>query len=259
MCITSAIHDYGQKIAPGVWSQPSIDIFKDLVKKAEEFDILADQPHCEDPKKTAFLLDLEALKKVRDEAVGVGVKKQRDDLAAQLQKAKEEIEKRQIALEAATAEISELTQQLEDLRDLSSEADAEMSEAYAQKDAAYTERNQCVALIARMAISAGLDVAVGRTTNEQDPAWNNAVFISLPTGQVSWHFHDREAHLFEGLPFGFRDWDGHTTEHKYARVKAAFDPKRKQVELDIPNELVRKIQLGGTILGKNIAVNGAPL
>ena len=62
-------------------------------------------------------------------------------------------------------------------------------------DEAYYERNQLVAALARL-FPSGL-----RKTDieDWDPAWHNCVFIDLPTGQVSWHFHDREAHLFEGV------------------------------------------------------------
>lgn len=81
-------------------------------------------------------------------------------------------------------------------------------------DEAYYERNQLVAALARL-FPSGL-----RKTDidEWDPAWHNCVFIDLPTGQVSWHFHDREAHLFEGLPAYERPWDGHSTQEKYKRV-----------------------------------------
>lgn len=85
-------------------------------------------------------------------------------------------------------------------------------------DEAYYERNQLVALLARL-FPSGL-----RKTDIEgwDAAWHNCVFIDLPTGQVSWHFHDREAHLFEGLPPYTKEWDGHSTPEKYLRVAAAY-------------------------------------
>lgn len=81
-------------------------------------------------------------------------------------------------------------------------------------DQAYTERNRLVALLARM-YPAGT-----RRTNIPgwDPCWHNCVFIDLPTGQVSWHYHDRDAFLFSDLPSYEKPWDGHTTIHKYQRV-----------------------------------------
>lgn len=43
-----------------------------------------------------------------------------------------------------------------------------------------------------------------------------------PGSQVSWHIHDSELQLFEGLPFYPGKWDGHTTPEKYDRVARAF-------------------------------------
>lgn len=92
-----------------------------------------------------------------------------------------------------------------------------------RKNAAYAERNRCVALIARMALAMGLRVGVKRTAIEGwSDDWNGCVYIDLPTGQVSWHFHDSQAAWFEALPDYDGDWDGHDTDEKYARVMAAF-------------------------------------
>jgi hypothetical protein len=52
------------------------------------------------------------------------------------------------------------------------------------------------------------------------PEWHGCVYIDLPTGQVSWHYHDREAYLFENLPPYEGEWDGHDTPEKYRRVEA---------------------------------------
>jgi hypothetical protein len=95
----------------------------------------------------------------------------------------------------------------------------------AQKDAAYSERNQCVALIARMAGRMGWIVGVGKHPAEDtawEDDWRTVLFVTLPTGQMSWHFHDSEKHLLDGLPERSFVWDGHTTPQKYERVNAAF-------------------------------------
>lgn len=93
----------------------------------------------------------------------------------------------------------------------------------AAKDGAYLERNQCVALIARMAIALGLPVAVTKTAIEGwSEDWHGCIYIGLPTGQVSWHFHDNQAHLFDDLPQRSETWDGHDTPEKYRRVRDAF-------------------------------------
>lgn len=93
----------------------------------------------------------------------------------------------------------------------------------AQKDGAYLERNRCVALIARMAINAGLTAGTARTAIEGWSAdWHGCVYVDLPTGQTSWHFHDSQAWLFADLPAYTGAWDGHDTPEKYRRVGDAF-------------------------------------
>lgn len=97
----------------------------------------------------------------------------------------------------------------------------------AQKDGAYLERNRCVALIARMALATGWRAGVARTAIEGWSAdWHGCVYVDLPTGQCSWHFHDSQAHLFAGLPAYTGAWDGHDTPEKYRRVGLAFKAGR---------------------------------
>lgn len=88
-----------------------------------------------------------------------------------------------------------------------------------QLDAVYFERNHLVALLARLFPS-----GLAKTNLEGwDPTWHNCVYIDLPTGQVSWHFHERELALFADLPPYEKAWDGHTTAEKYARVRACTE------------------------------------
>ncbi|WP_349745350.1 hypothetical protein [Roseateles cavernae] len=83
-------------------------------------------------------------------------------------------------------------------------------------DAVYLERNQVVAALAKCFPS-----GIARTAIEGwAPEWHGCVYIDLPTGQASWHYHDREAHLFEGLPPYAGQWDGHDTPEKYRRLAA---------------------------------------
>lgn len=99
----------------------------------------------------------------------------------------------------------------------------ELAQMRQRKDDAYLERNRCVALVARMALSMGLGVGVARTAIEGwSEDWHGCVYIELPTGQCSWHFHDSQAGLFAGLPAYEGSWDGHSTPEKYERVAAAF-------------------------------------
>lgn len=103
-------------------------------------------------------------------------------------------------------------------------AEAERDALRATKNDAYHERDQCVALIARMARALGCPVGTTRhpdsdTSWEDD--WRTIVFIELPSGQVSWHFHDSEKDLVADLPAYEPSWDGHTTQEKYRRVAGA--------------------------------------
>ena len=91
-----------------------------------------------------------------------------------------------------------------------------LADMEARKDAAYYERNQVVAALAKCFPS-----GVARTAIEGwSKDWHGCVYIDLPTGQVSWHFHDSQAHLFAGLPPYAGKWDGHDTTEKYRRVGA---------------------------------------
>ena len=91
------------------------------------------------------------------------------------------------------------------------------------KDGAYLERNKCVALIARMALAMGLKAGRAKTAIEGwSEDWHGCVYIDLPTGQVSWHFHDSHLFLFIDLPKYGGTWDGHDTPEKYRRCAAGF-------------------------------------
>jgi hypothetical protein len=103
---------------------------------------------------------------------------------------------------------------------------AELKEMEARKDAAYLERNQVVAALAKCFPS-----GVARTAIEGwSEDWHGCVYIDLPTGQASWHFHDSQAYLFDGLPPYAGKWDGHTAEEKYARL-AALAVQAEQAQL----------------------------
>lgn len=82
-------------------------------------------------------------------------------------------------------------------------------------DAAYTERNHLVAALAKVYPS-GL-----RKTDIPgwDEEWQGCCTIDLPTGQISYHYHDSEAYLFEGLPPYMGEYDGHTKEIVHERLR----------------------------------------
>ena len=84
-------------------------------------------------------------------------------------------------------------------------------ELQARKDDAYLERNRLVAVLAKLFPS-----GIKKTNIEGwSPDWHGCVYIDLPCGQVSWHYHDSHAFLFDGLPAYEGEWDGTTTEEKY--------------------------------------------
>lgn len=118
--------------------------------------------------------------------------------------------------------------------DALSAKDRELAETRATKDGAYAERNQCVALIAKFAWAHGCRVGIAKTAIEGwDEAWHGCVYIDLPTGQVSWHYHDSDAHLFDFLAPYQGEWDGHSTPEKYARVNAAYPIRPTVLETEL--------------------------
>ena len=97
------------------------------------------------------------------------------------------------------------------------------------KDVAYRERNQCVAALARMAIGLGWPGGMGKhdpADQSWDADWRNLVGIDGPSGQMTWHSHDSDLPMFDGIPAaGALEWayvwDGHTTPQKYERLRSA--------------------------------------
>jgi len=91
-----------------------------------------------------------------------------------------------------------------------------------QKNNAYNERNRLVALLSKIFPS-----ALGQhdpEDKELDQDWLNIVFITLPTGQCSWHIHDSELYLFSHLKLDKNiKWDGHSTDEKYKRIENYTD------------------------------------
>lgn len=89
-----------------------------------------------------------------------------------------------------------------------------LADMRARKDAAYEERNRVVAALAKLFPSGTKRTDIPGWDTE----WHGCVYIDLPTGQVSWHYHDGQAHLFAALPPYAGEWDGHSTEEKYRRL-----------------------------------------
>lgn len=100
-------------------------------------------------------------------------------------------------------------------RELAGRAHSNAETAIANLDAAYAERNQLVAALARHYRPAYCYLPPG----END--WP-IVYIETPAGQLSWHIPPVEAVLLgiadlPTTPEGYK-WDGHSTEEKYERL-----------------------------------------
>lgn len=94
---------------------------------------------------------------------------------------------------------------------------ARVAELKRKNDATYEERNRVVALLASLFPAVRCKTSIDGWLDD----WHGCVYISLPTGQVSWHYHDSQAQLFAHVPEGSITWDGHSTEEKYQRILAA--------------------------------------
>lgn len=109
-----------------------------------------------------------------------------------------------------------------------------VTDLHQQKNDAYVERSCLVAALAWFALDTrrrrGADVlwfaGVGRHQPDPDPNWDvdwlTVVYIDTPHGQLSWHLHDNDLPMFEGLPSYHTPWDGHTTDEKYERLGRLF-------------------------------------
>lgn len=118
------------------------------------------------------------------------------------------------AIDLLEEEIRTLNLRVNDLLACNTRYLEEKRKVKARKDEAYHERNKVVALLTSIFPS-------GITHTDipgWDPEWHGCVYIDLPTGQVSWHYHDSQAYLFEHLPPYQGGWDGHDTDEKYRRV-----------------------------------------
>lgn len=106
----------------------------------------------------------------------------------------------------------------------------QLADMETRKDAAYLERNQVVAALAKCFPSGKARTAIEGWSED----WHGCVYIDLPTGQASWHYHDSHARLFNSIPHYLGAWDGHTTEEKYARLAALASQPAAPVQPEAP-------------------------
>lgn len=83
--------------------------------------------------------------------------------------------------------------------------EAERDAKALEKDAAYLQRNQLVALLARIYPSGIRQTQIDGWSHD----WNGCCYIDLPSGQISYHYHDTHSFLFSELPEYKVAWDGH--------------------------------------------------
>ncbi|MFD7978866.1 hypothetical protein [Streptomyces sp. NPDC059071] len=94
-------------------------------------------------------------------------------------------------------------------------AEKRAERAESERDGVYRERAHLVALLAALYPS-----HIGHT-DPSAPDWA-VVIVETPSGQLSWHIAASDMWLFghvRSTDRVCRGWDGHTTEHKYERVR----------------------------------------
>jgi len=76
----------------------------------------------------------------------------------------------------------------------------------------YRERHHVIAHLA-----AAYPSVMMLNADPEEPDWP-VLFVTLPTGQVSWHIAPRDMDLFRHVRVGSAEWDGHDVEEKYRRL-----------------------------------------
>lgn len=89
----------------------------------------------------------------------------------------------------------------------------------AERDGAYRERAHLLAWLATH-----YPAVLAPAPDVDDPGWQ-LLYITSPAGQLSWHIAPRDtellAHVDHVDPTDVRaQWDGHTTEQKYERIRS---------------------------------------
>jgi hypothetical protein len=88
-----------------------------------------------------------------------------------------------------------------------------------ERELAYSERDRCVAFLAKVALNAGWTVGTKKNSIQREVGdWPYYVYMDSPAGQLSWPFNDNQKHYFQGLPEYIKPWDGHDTLQKYNRM-----------------------------------------
>ncbi|MGY6019559.1 hypothetical protein [Streptomyces spinosirectus] len=96
---------------------------------------------------------------------------------------------------------------------------SEINTLTAERDGAYRERAHLLALLATLT-----DAVLAYARDVDEPGWQ-ILYLNIGGRQCSWHIAPRDADLFahvERVPIEDprAQWDGHTTEAKYAHIAA---------------------------------------
>ncbi len=87
-------------------------------------------------------------------------------------------------------------------------------------DDIYRERARLVAFLAKLFPSC--TYVDGSLVGTKDEDYAHVIMIYGPTGQMSWHIHEKDRDLFPHvmeIASSVSDWDGHSTEEKYRRLE----------------------------------------
>lgn len=83
---------------------------------------------------------------------------------------------------------------------------------YTHTEIVYRERHHLIAHLA-----AAYPSVMVLNADPDEPDWP-IIYITLPTGQVSWHIAPRDMDLFRHVPIGEAVWDGSDVIEKYRRL-----------------------------------------
>jgi hypothetical protein len=115
------------------------------------------------------------------------------------------------ALQLKAARMDHATKEAAQLR-------VRLEDTEAERDGAYRERAQLLALLATMT----RHPVIAPAPDVDEPGWQ-ILYLSIGGRQATWHIAPRDADLFTHVEnAGPNDpraiWDGHTTEEKYRRI-----------------------------------------
>lgn len=119
--------------------------------------------------------------------------------------------------------MSAITQSRDNWRDRAHRSEAGRNEALKKVTTSLNERNRLVALLATLFPGSHLVEAdpthYPEETRDRPRILRKTACIHFPDGfNATFHINPDEEYLFEGIPLLPNDWDGHTTELKYAAI-----------------------------------------